>query len=46
MQKGSAQLDAVHGPDILAGSASHEGDFKRVGLTEHLRDRSKSVSIM
>nr|GMC86261.1 hypothetical protein KK1_010337 [Ipomoea batatas] len=41
-QKGSMHLDPAHGPEILAGSSGND-DFRRVGLTEHLSDRSKSL---
>nr|GMD46097.1 hypothetical protein KK1_010337 [Ipomoea batatas] len=45
-QKGSMQLDPAQGPEILAGSNAQDDDFRRVGLTEHLSDRSKSEAHM
>lgn len=44
MQNGSMQLDSVHGPDGLTGSVAV--NWRRVGLTVHLSERSKSVSMM
>lgn len=46
-QKGSMQLDSVHGLEtFLGGSITGGEDLRRVGLAEHLSDKSKSESMM
>lgn len=40
------QLDPAHGPDIRGGSMAAEDVFRSMGFTEHLSERSKSVSMI
>ncbi|RDX76561.1 hypothetical protein CR513_43431, partial [Mucuna pruriens] len=46
-QKGCMQLASEQGLDVFfVASVSGEDDLTKIGLTEHLSDKSKSVSIM
>lgn len=46
-QKGSMQLESEHGLDIFFGcSTTGEVDLTSIGFTAHLRDKSKSESMI
>lgn len=47
MEIRSVQLESVHGPaEFFVGSTITEADWRSIELMEHLRDKSKSESMM